>query len=112
MVEAHNNLERVKALEFAAAISKAHNQGADWNLWTDPGKIEANFTNFKKPFEHLDEEKPSPILVLWTRSNAKKVSYRPSMCPQFPFEKSCFLQPINLVSLFNGELSVVDKEGR
>ena len=64
LVEAHKNLERVKALEFAAAISKTHNQSADWNLWTDPNKIETNIANFKKPFEHPDQEKRSNLAML------------------------------------------------
>ena len=64
LVAAYKDLQRVKDLEFAAIISKRHNQSADWNRWTDPGKIETNITNFKKPFEHKESEKCSNLAVL------------------------------------------------
>ena len=64
LVAAHKNLERVKALEFAAVISKRHNQSADWNQWTDPGKVEARIADFKKPFVHADPEKCSNLAIL------------------------------------------------
>jgi len=64
LVAAHKNLERVKALEFAAVISKRHNQSADWNQWTDQGKIKARIADFKKPFVHADPEKCSNLAML------------------------------------------------
>jgi type I restriction enzyme R subunit len=64
LVAAHKNLERVKALEFAAVISKRHNQSADWNQWTEPGRIEAHIVDFKKPFMHADPDKSSNLAML------------------------------------------------
>jgi len=64
VVWAYRQLERLKALEFAAVISKRHNQGADWDQWTDPSKIEGNIANFKKPFEHKDPDKRSNLAIL------------------------------------------------
>lgn len=64
LVAAHKDLQRVRALEFAAVISKRHNQSADWDQWTDSGKIETNIANFKKPFEHKDEDKRSNLAIL------------------------------------------------
>jgi len=64
LVAAHKNLERVKALEFAAVFSKRHNQSADWNQWTDSAKIEAHIVDFKKPFVHSNPEKSSNLAIL------------------------------------------------
>ncbi len=64
LVAAHKDLQKVKDLEFAAVISKRHNQSADWDQWTDPIKIESNIANFKKPFEHKDKEKRSNLTIL------------------------------------------------
>lgn len=64
LVAAHRNLERVKGLEFAAIISKRHNQSADWDEWTDPAKITARIADFKKPFVHPDPEKCSNLAIL------------------------------------------------
>lgn len=64
LVAAHKNLERIKAIEFAAVISKRHNQSADWNQWTDPAKTEARIADFKKPFSHSDPEKCSNLSIL------------------------------------------------
>lgn len=64
LVAAYRDLERVKKLEFATVISKRHNQSADWDKWTDPGKIETNIANFKKPFEHKDQDKRSNLAIL------------------------------------------------
>lgn len=64
VVWAHRLLDRLKALEFAAVISGQHNQSADWNRWTDPSAIEANISNFKKPFEHKDPDKRSNLAML------------------------------------------------
>ena len=64
LVMAHRQLDRLKALEFAAVISKTHNQSADRDQWTDPVKLESNIANFKKPFEHSDREKCSNLAIL------------------------------------------------
>ncbi len=63
-VWAHRQMDRIKALEFAAVISKRHNQSADWEQWTDPAKIKSHIANFKKPFEHRDKDKCSNLAVL------------------------------------------------
>lgn len=64
LVAAYHDLEKVKGLEFAAVISKRHNQSGDWDKWTDPMKTEQNIANFKKPFEHKDPEKASNLAIL------------------------------------------------
>ncbi len=64
LVAAYKDLERVKNLEFAAVISKKHNQSADWDQWTAPGAIKAHIAEFKKPFEHKDENKRSNLAIL------------------------------------------------
>lgn len=64
VVWTHRQLERVKALEFATAISYRHNQSADWNKWSDPVEQGKNIANFKKPFEHKDPEKCSNLAIL------------------------------------------------
>ncbi|MHC1744963.1 MAG: type I restriction enzyme endonuclease domain-containing protein [Syntrophobacteraceae bacterium] len=64
LVYAHRQLDRLRAIEFAAVISKRHNQSADWDQWTDPTKIEANIASFKKPFEHRDPAKRSNLAIL------------------------------------------------
>jgi len=64
LVAASKDLERVKALEFAAVISKRHNQSADWDRWTDPNTIEIHIADFKKPFEHKDKDKRSNLAIL------------------------------------------------
>ncbi|WP_051185117.1 type I restriction endonuclease subunit R [Desulfatiglans anilini] len=64
LVAAYKELERVKALEFAAVISKRHNQSADWDRWTDPNTIETHIADFKKPFEHKDKDKRSNLGIL------------------------------------------------
>lgn len=64
LVAAYKDLDRVKSLEFAAVISKTHNQSADWDQWTDPAKVKAHIANFKKPFEHKDPEKRSNLAIL------------------------------------------------
>jgi type I restriction enzyme R subunit len=64
LVAAFKDLQRVKALEFVAVISKRHNQSADWDQWTDSGKIEANIANFKKTFEHKAKDKRSNLAIL------------------------------------------------
>jgi len=64
LVAAYKDLERVKALEFAAVISKRHNQSADWDKWTDPGNIETHIAGFKKPFDHKDKDKRSNLAIL------------------------------------------------
>ncbi|HBG19820.1 MAG TPA: restriction endonuclease subunit R [Desulfobulbaceae bacterium] len=64
LVAAHKDLQRVKDLQFAAVISKRHNQSADWDQWTDTGKIETNIANFKKPFEDEDNGKSSNLAIL------------------------------------------------
>jgi len=64
LVAAYKDLERIKTLEFAAIISKRHNQSADWDQWTDPNKIETNIADFKKPFEHQDKDKCSNLAML------------------------------------------------
>jgi len=63
-VWAHRQLDRLKSLEFAAVISKRHNQSADWDKWTDPAKIETHIANFKKPFDHTDKDKCSNLAML------------------------------------------------
>ncbi|GAB6192560.1 type I restriction endonuclease subunit R [Desulfocastanea catecholica] len=64
LVAAYNDLQKVKDLEFAAIISKRHNQSADWDKWTDSGKIENYIANFKKPFDHKDSSKSSNLAIL------------------------------------------------
>lgn len=64
VVWAHRQLERVKALEFATAISYKHNQNADWNKWSDPVEQSKNIADFKKPFEHKDPEKCNNLAIL------------------------------------------------
>lgn len=64
VVAASKDMERVKALEFAAVISKRHNQSADWDQWTDPNTIETHIADFKKPFEHKDKDKRSNLAIL------------------------------------------------
>ena len=64
LVAAANDLEKVKGLEFAAVISKQHNQSADWDQWTEPAKIEQNIDKFKKPFEHKEPDKASHLAIL------------------------------------------------
>jgi type I restriction enzyme, R subunit len=63
LVAAYNDLQKVKDLEFAAIISKRHNQSADWDKWTDSGKIENYIANFKKPFDHKDSNKSSNLAI-------------------------------------------------
>ncbi|MGC8492348.1 MAG: type I restriction endonuclease subunit R [Syntrophobacteraceae bacterium] len=63
-VSAYRQLDRLKNLEFAAVMSKRHNQNGDWDQWTDPVKLETNIANFKKPFEHKDPDKSSNLAVL------------------------------------------------
>lgn len=64
LVAAHNDLDKVRRLEFAAVISKQHNQSGDWDVWSDPGKIEQYTADFKKPFDHDDPEKASSLAIL------------------------------------------------
>lgn len=64
LVAAYNDLEKIKGLEFAAVISKRHNQSADWGTWTDPVQTEQRIANFKKPFAHKDPEKASNLAIL------------------------------------------------
>lgn len=64
VVWAHRQLDRLKTLEFATAISARHNQSADWNKWSDPTELDKNIANFKKPFDHKDPDKRSNLAIL------------------------------------------------
>lgn len=67
-VRGWRSLERLRALEFAAIISPDNNDPPEWKEWTDGSKIETRISAFKKPFEHTDPEKRSPLAFLIVKS--------------------------------------------
>lgn len=68
-VRASRQLDRLRALEIAAVISVGdHNDDPAFKEWTDAAKIKARIASFKKPFDHDDPEKRSPLGVLVVKS--------------------------------------------
>ncbi|MBL9027441.1 MAG: type I restriction endonuclease subunit R [Myxococcales bacterium] len=68
-VRAWRQRDRLRALEFATVISVGdHNDDPSFKEWTDAGKIKTRIANFKKPFEHADPEKRSPLGFLIVKS--------------------------------------------
>lgn len=64
LIAVHPNLERIRALEFAAIISGDHNDPPSWRQWTEKARREEYERLFKLPFEHEDPEKRSPLAIL------------------------------------------------
>ncbi|MEM1206790.1 MAG: restriction endonuclease subunit R, partial [Acidobacteriota bacterium] len=54
-VRAWRHLAVVESLEFAAIMSAAHNDPAEWGEWSDAGKVESRIARFKKPLPHFGD---------------------------------------------------------
>ena len=67
-VRAARQLERLRALEFATIISPDNNDPPEWKEWTDGAKAAVRIADFKKPFDHKDPEKRSPLAFLIVKS--------------------------------------------
>jgi len=67
-VRAARQLERLRALEFAAVISPSHNDPKEWEEWSDGPKNKARIERFKRPFEHEDDAKADPLAFLIVKS--------------------------------------------
>lgn len=67
-VRATRELDRLRALEFAAVISADNNMDPAWAEWTDATKVKDRITKFKFPFEHDDPTKRSPLAFLIVKS--------------------------------------------
>jgi type I restriction enzyme R subunit len=67
-VRAARQLDRLRAIEFAAIISPDNNDPPEWSEWSDGNKIESRIARFKKPFEHPDPDKRDPLAFLIVKS--------------------------------------------
>lgn len=67
-VRAARQLERLRALDFAAVISPDNNDPPEWSEWSDATKIESRIARFKRPFEHHDPSKRDPLAFLIVKS--------------------------------------------
>lgn len=67
-VRAARQLDRLRALKFAAIISPDNNDPPEWKEWTDATKAESRIARFKKPFEHENPEKRDPLGFLIVKS--------------------------------------------
>jgi len=67
-VRAARQLNRLRALDFAAIISPDNNDPPEWKEWTDGTKAESRIARFKKPFEHENPEKRDPLGFLIVKS--------------------------------------------
>jgi len=68
LVHAHEQLDLLRRLEFAAVISGHHNDDPAWREWTDSTKQKSRIANFKKPLVHKDPRKAHPLAFLVVKS--------------------------------------------
>jgi type I restriction enzyme R subunit len=68
LLRARKHLDRIRALEFAAVFSSAHNDPGDWAEWSDEANVARRVADFKKPFEHRDPDKRSNLAFVIVKS--------------------------------------------
>ncbi len=68
LLRARGQLGRLQQIEFAAVYSRAHNDPAMLDEWSEPEKVPKRIEDFKKPFEHKDPEKRSNLAFLIVKS--------------------------------------------
>lgn len=68
LLRARDHLDRLRQIEFAAVYSRAHNDPAVLDEWSDPDKVPKRIDDFKKPFEHKDPSRRSNLAFLIVKS--------------------------------------------
>ena len=69
-VRAHRHLDTIRALEFAAVISRLHNDERFYREWSDKAKAKTRIDRFKKPLFHDDPAERDPLAFLCVKSMA------------------------------------------
>jgi len=68
LIGAARSLDTIKRLDFAAVVSRYHNDPPSWRDWTDKSKQDDHIARFKKPLVHDDETKQDGLAFLCVKS--------------------------------------------